>query len=103
MNPTNRPYVQLAIDAVDVVLSDPEGQYDADLYDRYETFDSARDAALTSVEVILDEGDYDDEEHRRDLETMRAMLEAAQSYEDLTRQPTYRRFLRRLKPIRSAA
>jgi hypothetical protein len=98
-----RPFVQMAIDAVDVVLVDLEGRYDPDQFDRYETFDSARDAALTSVEVMLDEGDYDDEDHRRDLEQMREMLEAARSYADLDGQPDYHRFLRNLNPARSAA
>jgi hypothetical protein len=93
----------MAIDAVDVVLSDPEGRYDPQHFDRYETFVSARDAALTSVEVMLDEADYDDEDHRRDLEEVREMLEAAETYDDLASQAGYRRFLNPLESARSAA
>jgi hypothetical protein len=88
-----RPFVQMAINAVDVVLSDPEVRYDPDQFDRYETFESARDAALTSIEVMLDEGDYDDEDHRVDLERMRQMLESATTYDELHAQAAYRKFL----------
>jgi hypothetical protein len=103
MTDTYRPYVQIAVNAIDLVLSDPDCRYDANQFDRYETFDAARDAALTSVEVMLDEQDYDDEEHRGELETMRQLLESAVSLEDLLAQPSYRRFLEPLKPVLTAA
>ncbi len=103
MNPLTRPFVQLSIDAVDLVLADPEGRYDPDLFDRYETFEAARDAALTSVEVMLDEADYDDESHRLDLEQVRELLESAHSFEELESQPEYQRFLHSSTPVRSAA
>jgi hypothetical protein len=103
MNHLDRPFVQIAINAVDVVLLDSEGRFDPDHFDRYESFVAARDAALTSVEVMLDEGDYDDEEHRLDLEEVREMLESAETFDDLDRQPAYQRFLQSLTPARSAA
>jgi hypothetical protein len=103
MNYPIRPFVQMAIDAVDVVLSDPEGQYDPDHFDRYETFGEARGAALTSLEVMLDERDYDDEDHRQEIEQVLEMLESARSYEDLEARPEYCRYLGILNPSRSAA
>jgi hypothetical protein len=103
MNHPIRPFVQMAIDAVDVVLSDPEGRFDPDRFDRYETFGAARDAALTSLEVMLYEGDYDDDDHRRDVEKMLEMLESAQTYEELEARSEYRDYLRTLNQARSAA
>src|SRR5947209_16352356 len=103
MQDTIKPFVQLSIDAVDAVVFDPEGDYDPESYDRYETFVMARDAALTSIEVMLDEGDYDDEGHRDELEQMRVMLEMSESYEELEQLADYRRFLRKLSKARSVA
>ncbi len=103
MNPSNRPFVQLAINAVDLVILDNEGQYDADHFDRYETFESARDAALTSIEVMLDAQDYDDDDHRRDLERMRDLLESATHFEDIANQPIYQDFQFQPVESRSAA
>jgi hypothetical protein len=103
MPDTSKPFVQLSFNAVDALVFDPEGRYDPESYDRYETFVMARDAALTSIEVMLDEGDYDDETHREELEQMRAMLEMSESYEDLKRLAAYRKFLRKLSRARSVA
>src|SRR3954468_85989 len=100
MPDTNKPFVQLSIDAVDALVFDPEGRYDPESFDRYETFVMARDAALTSIEVMLDEGDYDDEAHREELEQMRSMLETSESYEELMQLAAYRRFLRKLSKAR---
>ncbi len=100
---TIRPFVHLAVDAVDLVVADPEERYDADHFDRYQTFESARDAALTSVEVMLDEKDFDDESHRLDLELVREMLETAQEYGDLLGKADYHRFLSAIPHQESAA
>ena len=62
-----KPFVHLPIDAVDTVVYDPEGKYDPECFDHYATFIEARDAALSSVELLLDEGDYDGEDHREEL------------------------------------
>ena len=93
MKNTDRPFVHKAINAVDAVLFDPEGIYDPEVHDRYETFTEARDAALTSVEVLLDEADYDGEDHREELERMLLLLENSENYQDLAAQPGYRWFL----------
>lgn len=102
MNPVTKPFVHLTIDAVDMVILDPEGMFDPDQYDRYATFIEARDAALTSIELMLDAGDYDGEDHREELERMLALLESAGSFEGLEHQPDYRWFLERLAPGRAA-
>ncbi len=103
MHPSSRPFVHLSIDAVDLVAFDPEGRYDSEVHDRYPTFEAARDAALSCVELILHEGDYDGEDHREELERMFALLEAAPSFDLLADQSDYRWFLRRLEPLRPAA
>ena len=103
MSAIEKPFVHIAIDAVDAVLFDPEGRYDPEVHDRYGTFDTARDAALTSVEVMLDEQDYDDEVHRVELEKMRELLEQSRSFDDLIRQPGYQWFLHRLIRDRTVA
>ena len=59
-----KPFVHLTIDAVDAVILDNDGSYDPELYDHYSTYTEARDAALSSVELMLDERDYDGEDHR---------------------------------------
>lgn len=99
----DKPYVQLAIDEVDTVIHDPKVQYDPEVYDRYETFEAARDAALTSIEVMLDEADYDGEDHREELERMHELLESAESFADLKRRSGYKWFLKRLTPGRTVA
>ena len=98
-----RPFVHMTINAVDAVVLDPEGLYDPEIHDHYETFEAARDAALTSVEVMLDEGDYDGEDHREELERMREMLENARAFEDLEVLPAYQWFLRRIAPAHPVA
>jgi hypothetical protein len=98
-----KPYVHLAIDAVDTVVFDAEGHFDSEHYDRYATFTEARDAALSSIEIMLDEEDYDGEDHREELEQMLGVLESASTFEDLESHAVYRRFLDRLDPARSAA
>lgn len=103
MDRAPRPYVQVAIDDVDTVVFDREGLYDAEQYDCYSTFDQARDAALSCIEDVLDEGDYDGEPHKAELEAMHTLLEAARSFEDLDAQVEYRRFLERLAPARPFA
>ena len=96
MKPTSKPYVHLSINAVDAVAFDPEGHYDADRNDRYATFEQARDAAQSSIELMLDEGDYDGEDHKEELELMLNLLESAASFEDLDSQSEYRCLLDRL-------
>ena len=103
MNPIAKHYIHITIDAVDTVAFDPEGRYDADRYDRYPTFDEARDAALTSIELMLDEKDYDDEVHRQELETMLPLLESSRSFDDLKGHAEYRQLLERLELAPSLA
>src|SRR3984957_20580050 len=99
MDSLSRPYVHVPIDAVDTVAFDPEGQFAGERYDRYATFAEARDAALSSIEIMLDEEDYDGEDHREELERMLGLLESASSYEELERHPEYQRVLERAAPV----
>ena len=103
MHPDSKPFVHLPIDAVDVVAFDPEGRYDGDRYDRYATFAEARDAALTSIELMLDHGDYDGEDHLAELEAMLGHLESASSFGQLEADPGYREFVVRLGTVRPVA
>ena len=98
-----KPFVHLPIDAVDSVVFDPEGRFEAEHYDRYASFTEARDAALSSIEIMLDEADYDGEDHREELEQMLGLLNSSSSYEELERHPEYQRVLERLDPVRSFA
>ena len=98
MDSTIKPFVHITIDAVDVVVYDAEARYDADLHDHYATFTEARDAALSCVELLLDEGDYDGDDHRDELARMRTLLETAETFDDLADHPDYRWFLDRLEP-----
>ena len=98
-----RSFVHLPIDAVDAVVYDPEGRYDPEHHDRYATYTEARDAALSSIELFLDAADYDGDDHREELERMLALLERAETFEDLDRQPDYHGFLARLSPAQPAA
>lgn len=103
MDSLTKPFVHLTIDAVDTVVYDAEGALDAERYDRYPTFAAARDAAISSIEIMLDEEDYDGVDHRDELEQMLGDLEQASSFEDLEVRASYRRFLDRLAPARTAA
>ncbi len=103
MDHASKPFVHLTIDAVDTVILDPEGRFDPELYDHYTTFTEARDAALSSVELILDEGDYDGDDHREELERMLVLLESADTFEALSSKPGYHWFLARLQPARTTA
>jgi hypothetical protein len=103
MNIHIKPFVHVAIDAVDAVVLDVEGSLDPEIHDHYETFDAARDAALTSIETMLDEADYDGEDHLEELERMQAMLEAVRSYEELESLTGYQWFLRKLPRQRTVA
>jgi hypothetical protein len=103
MQQVPKPYVHLSIDSVDLVVFNPQGHHDADRHDRYASFTEARDAALTCIEIMLDEVDYEDEIHRSELETMQGLLEAANAFEDLASQPGYRWLLERLEPAVSVA
>jgi hypothetical protein len=103
MDSLSKPYVHLTIDAVDTVVFDAEGRFDGDRYDRYATFTEARDAALSSIEIMLDEEDYDGDDHREELEQMLGHLESSSSFDELGLQPSYRRLLDRLVPARTAA
>jgi hypothetical protein len=103
MKPTAKPYVHLAINAVDMVAFDPTIRYDADRHDRYATFEQARDAAQSSIELMLDEGDYDGQDHKEELEQMLSLLESASSYENLESQSEYRSLLDRLVSAVQAA
>jgi hypothetical protein len=96
MDRADKPYVHLPIDAVDAVVFDPDGVYDPEVYDRYATFAEARDAALSSVELTLDEGDYDGEDHRDELERMRVLLDGAETFEALLAKAGYCWFLDRV-------
>src|SRR6516165_1867233 len=87
MQQVPKPYVHLSVDSVDLVVFDPQGHHSADRHDRYARFTEARDAALTCVEIMLDEAEYEDEVHRSELETMQRLLEAATAFEDLAAQP----------------
>ncbi len=98
MGPAAKPFVHLTIDAVDAVVLDQDGRYDADRYDHYATFAEARDAALSSIEVMLDEGDYDGDDHHDELRRMLRLLENAETFEALSAQPEYRWFLDRHSP-----
>ena len=100
---SGKPFVHLPIDAVDSVVFDPEGRFDAELHDRYTSYAEARDAALSSIEIMLDEGDYDGDDHRDELEQMRGFLESSSSFEELELHPEYQRILARLEPVRSFA
>jgi hypothetical protein len=95
-----KPYIHLSINAVDTVMHDPEGRFDSDRSDRFATFGEARDAALSCIEVMLHEEDYDDEEHRDELELMLGVLEPAGSFEDVAVCPEYLWFLKRLEPMK---
>ena len=95
-----KPFVHLPIDAVDSVVFDPEGRFEAEHYDRYASFIEARDAALSSIEIMLDEADYDGDDHRVELEQMRGMLDSSSSYEELERYPEYTRIIGSLGPVR---
>ena len=103
MEPVARPFVHLTIDAVDAVVLDRDGRYNVEKYDHYATFIEARDAALSSIELMLDEGDYDGDDHRAELERMLRLLEPAGTLDDLTGDPGYRWFLDRLEPARTVA
>jgi hypothetical protein len=98
-----KPYVHIAIDAVDTVIFDPDGLLDPEQYDHYETFEAARDAALSSIEVMLDEEDYDGEDHRDELERMHELLETSPSFEELEQQPLHCWLRQRLDPARTVA
>jgi hypothetical protein len=103
MHPDTKTFVHLPIDAVDVVVFDPECRYDGDRHDRYATFEEARDAALTSIELMLDHGDYDGEDHLAELEAMLGHLESASSFEQLEADSGYREFVERLGTARPVA
>jgi hypothetical protein len=94
-----KPFVHLPIDAVDSVVFDPEGRFEAEQHDRYASFIEARDAALSSIEIMLDEADYDGDDHRSELEQMLGLLDSSSSYDELERHPEYRRIIERLDPV----
>ena len=98
-----KPFVHLPIDAVDSVVFDPEGQFEAEHFDRYASFIEARDAALSSIEIMLDEADYDGDDHREELERMLGLLDSSSSYDELESHPEYKRILERLEPVKSFA
>ena len=103
MDSLSKPYVHLPIDAVNTVVFDPEGHFDGEQFDRYPTYTEARDAALSSIEIMLDEEDYDGEDHREELERMLGHLESSSSQEELERHAAHRRLVARFDPARSAA
>jgi hypothetical protein len=103
MDAFTKAYVHLPIDAVDTVLFDPEARLDADRFDRYPTFIAARDAALSSIEMMLDEQDYDGEDHREELERMHGFLDAATIFEELAAHTEYNELVARFEPAHSAA
>jgi hypothetical protein len=103
MNHCSKPYVHLPIDAVDTVVFDLEDRFEADRYDRYASFAEARDAARSSIEIMLDECDYDGEDHREELANMLGLLEKCSSFEELTICPGYRSILEKLALVTSLA
>jgi hypothetical protein len=96
MNHFSKPYVHLPVDAVDTVVLDLDDRFEADRYDRYLSFAEARDAAQSSIEIMLDEGDFDGEDHRQELVSMLVLLEKCSSVEELTLCPEYQRILDKL-------
>lgn len=98
MDTTPKHFVHVTFDAVDAVAYDADSRYDAEVHDHYATFAEARDAALSCVELLLDEGDYDGDDHRDELERMRSLLESAETFDDLADRPEYRWFLDRIEP-----
>ena len=103
MEHLTKPFVHLPINAVDFVVFDPEGRFDAELHDRYESFTEARDAALSSIEIMLDEGDYDGEDHRQELANMLVLLDTCSTFEELALCPEYQRILEKLDLVTSLA
>ncbi len=103
MDYLQKPFVHLPIDAVDSVIFDPEERFGAEHHDRYASFDEARDAALSSIEIMLDEEDYDGDDHREELERMLELLASASSYEELSRQPEYQDVIGQLASMRAFA
>ena len=103
MDLLNRPFAHIAIDSVDTVAYDPAGNYDPERYDHYGSFVEARDAALSCVELLLHEGDFDGEDHREELERMESLLQNASTIEELEGQADYHWFLGRLVEVRPAA
>jgi hypothetical protein len=102
-NHCSKPYVHLPIDAVDTVVLDQEDRFGPDEYDRYASFAEARDAARSSIEIMLDECDYDGEDHRQELVSMLGLLEKCSSFEEMKLYPEYQRFLDKLEPVKSLA
>jgi hypothetical protein len=98
-----KPFVHVPIDAVDTVVFDPEGRFDPERYDRYDSFDAARDAALSSIEIMLDEEDYDGDDHREELERMLELLESSSTYDDLKRHAAHGWLLAQLDSAQPAA
>jgi hypothetical protein len=103
MNDSSKPYVHLTIDAVDTVVVDLEGRFETDRYDRYASFAEACDAARSSIEIMLDEGDYDGDDHRDELVNMLGLLEMCSSFEELALRPEYQRVLEKLDPVAALA
>jgi hypothetical protein len=52
---------------------------------------------------MLDEEDYDGQDHREELERMLSLLESSSSYEELERHSDHRWLLDRLEPARPVA
>ena len=100
MDHVRKLFVHLPIDAVDSVVFDPEDRFSAEHYDRYASFAEARDAAMSSIEIMLDEGDYDGDDHREELERMLDLLDASTSFENLEFRPEYQRMLESLDRVR---
>jgi hypothetical protein len=93
MDSTAKPYVQFSTNEVPAVALDREGRCDPDQVDRYATFEEARDAALSIIELTLDAGDYDDDAHRDELTRMLGLLESAPTFAKLAARREYKRFL----------
>jgi len=103
MDHVKKPFVHLPINAVDSVIFDPEGRWPAEQYDRYASFTEARDAALSSIEIMLDERDYDGDDHRVELERMLGLLDGSSSYEELGRHAEYQGVLEKVSRVHSFA
>ena len=102
-NHCSKPYVHLPIDAVDTVVLDLEERFGPDEHDRYASFAEARDAARSSIEIMLDECDYDGEDHRQELVSMLGLLEMSSTFEEMSLSPEYQHVLDKLDPVKSLA
>ena len=58
---------------------------------------------VSSIEIMLDEADYDGDDHQRELEAMLELLGSSSSYEELMRHPEYRGVIQSVEALRACA